>query len=77
MTGPSAQPHQGGPIQAPSSQRRLFLLRKVAASKSLKVEGSPSLWSSGLRIRLPMQGTWIQSLVPTCHGATKPVHPNY
>ena len=33
-----------------------------------------------LRIRLPMQGTWVQSLVredPTCRGATKPVHHNY
>jgi len=29
-----------------------------------------------LRIHLPMQGGWVQSLVwedPTCHGATKPV----
>ena len=28
-----------------------------------------------LRIRLPMQGTWVQALVresPTCHRATKP-----
>ena len=28
-----------------------------------------------LRIRLPMQGTWVRALVwedPTCHGATKP-----
>ena len=33
-----------------------------------------------LRIRLPMQGTQVRSLVredPTCHGATKPVHHNY
>ena len=33
-----------------------------------------------LRIHLPMQGTWVQSLVledPTCHGATKPVRHNY
>ena len=33
-----------------------------------------------LRIRLPMQGTWFQSLGrddPTCHGATKPGHHNY
>ena len=31
-----------------------------------------------LRICLPMQGIWVQSLVqedPTCHGATKPVGP--
>ena len=33
-----------------------------------------------LRIRLPMQGTQVQSLVredPTCHGATKPGCHNY
>ena len=32
-----------------------------------------------LRIRLPMQGTWVQSLVwedPTCLGATYPVGHN-
>ena len=32
-----------------------------------------------LRIRLSMQGTWVQSLVwenPTCHGATKSKHHN-
>ena len=33
-----------------------------------------------LRIRLPMQGTWVQALVredPTCRRATKPMHHNY
>ena len=33
-----------------------------------------------LRICLPMQGTWVQSLVwedSTCHGATEPAHCNY
>ena len=32
------------------------------------------------RILLPMQGTWVRSLVQedsTCHGAAKPVHHNY
>ena len=39
-----------------------------------------SLVAQWLRIRLPMQGTWVQVLVredPTCHGATKPVCHNY
>ena len=39
-----------------------------------------SLVAQWLRIRLPMQGTWFQSLGrddPTCHGATKPGHHNY
>ena len=33
-----------------------------------------------LRIPLPMQGTWVQALVPedpTYHGATKPMHHSY
>ena len=33
-----------------------------------------------VRIHLPMQGTWVQSLVwedPICHGATKPLCHNY
>ena len=39
-----------------------------------------SLVAQWLRIRLPMQGTWVQALVwedPTCRGATKPVRHNY
>ena len=39
-----------------------------------------SLVAQWLRIRLPMQRTWVQSLVledPTCHEATKPVRHNY
>ena len=39
-----------------------------------------SLVAQWLRIRLPMQGTWVRALVwedPTCHGATKLVHHNY
>ena len=43
------------------------------------MEGT-SLVVQWLRIRLPMQGTRVRSLVregPTCHGATKPVCHNY
>ena len=39
-----------------------------------------SLVGQWLRIRLPMQGTRVRSLVredPTCHGATKPMRHNY
>ena len=39
-----------------------------------------SLVAQGLRICLPMQGTWVQALVqedPICRGATKPVRHNY
>ena len=39
-----------------------------------------SLVVQWLRIRLPIQGTWVRALPredPTCHGATKPVRHNY
>ena len=39
-----------------------------------------SLVAQWLRIHLPMQGTWVWSLVwedPTCRRATKPMHHNY
>ena len=39
-----------------------------------------SLVAQWLRIRLPMQGTQVRSLVqedPTCRSATKPVRHNY
>ena len=39
-----------------------------------------SLVAQWLRIRLPMQGTWVRALVredPICHGATKPMSHNY
>ena len=40
---------------------------------TLNLEMGTSLVAQWLRIRLPMQGTWVQSLVwedPTCRGAT-------
>ena len=40
----------------------------------------PSLVAQWLRIHLPMQGTWVQSLIwedPTCHRAPKPMCYNY
>ena len=57
-------------------------------SKSLsdlsKVTQKEEFWVSlvmqWFRIRLPMQETWVRSLVredPTCRGATKPVRHNY
>ena len=39
-----------------------------------------SLMVQWLRIRLPMQETWVRALVrenPTCCGATKPMHHSY
>ena len=49
-------------------------------SPTVKNSGWTSLVAQWLRIRLPMQGTRIRSLVredPTCCGATKPKHQNY
>ena len=46
----------------------------------LKEHDRTSLVAQWLRIRLPVQGTRVQSLVwedPTCPGATKPVRHNY
>ena len=49
----------------------IFILYTILLGTSLVVQ-----W---LRIRLPMKGTWVQSVVrdPTCRGATKPTHRNY
>ena len=47
--------------------------------KKKSMQGT-SLVMQWLRIHLPMQGTWVRSLVwedPTCPGATKPMYHNY
>ena len=52
----------------------------VGAGKSKIHRTGASLMAQWLRIRLPMQGTWVRALGqedPTCRGATKPVHHNY
>ena len=52
----------------------------VSATQLPRERGQTSLGIQGLRACLPMQGTWIQSLIqeePTCHGATKPMRHNY
>ena len=52
----------------------------VPERKSPKIKkAGTSLVIRWLRIRLPVQGTGVQSLVwekPTCRGASKPVHHN-
>ena len=54
------------------------LLRSITCS-SKNLKGLP--WCSAVkRIYLPMQETWVGSLVredPTCHGVTKPACHNY
>ena len=57
-----------------------ILLRMNCQNTVSKVLGGASLVAQWLRIRLPMQGTQVQSLVgedPTCHRATKPMCHNY
>ena len=58
---------------APPGKPKIFLVVRVG------VIGT-SLVAQWLRICLPLQGTWVRSLVwedPTCHRATKPVRHNY
>ena len=53
-------------------------IAQVAGLRTWKL--GTSLVKQWLRIRLPMQGTWVRSLVredPTCCEATKPVCHNY
>ena len=45
-----------------------------------KINLRASLVAQRLRIRLPMQGTWVRALVwedPACRGAAGPVSHNY
>ena len=58
----------------------ILILEQVILPRIKRDITGTSLVAQWLRIRLPMQGTWVRSLVwedPTCHGATKPMHHNY
>ena len=55
-------------------------LYEIMCVKLENCKAGTSLVAQWLRICLPMQGAWVQSLVledPTCHGATNPVCHNY
>ena len=55
-------------------------LSDKATFESRPKEIGASRVAQWLRIRLPMQGTWVRALVqedPTCRGASKPVRHNY
>ena len=59
---------------------RLSCVPLIFPSMSKRSPSRASLVAQWLRIHLPMQGTWVRTLVqedPTCHGATKPGHHNY
>ena len=52
----------------------------LSHGKRIRKEKEASLVAQWLRIRLPMQGTWVRALAredPTCRGTTKPVRHNY
>ena len=75
---------EGGDSTIPqvSSNSKNSAILHVALPKQLESKYSSRDFPGvqWLRIRLPMQGTWVQSLAqenPTCHGATKPMHCNY
>ena len=54
--------------------------RGLLTRENRKITSGTSLVAQWLRIHLPMQGTWVRSLVwedPTCCGATKPLCHNY
>ena len=57
-----------------------FQTKKKQRQWHQKILTWTSLVAQWLGVCLPMQGTWVRSLVqedPTCRGATEPVHHNY
>ena len=59
-------------MQALALEAVILMVKTMGLGASLVVQ-----W---LRVRLPMPGTQVRSLVwddPTCRGAAKPVHHNY
>ena len=58
----------------------MMILEWLYGFKDQEFNSGASLVVQWLRIRLPMQGTWVRALVredPTCRGATKPVSHDY
>ena len=58
----------------------IFQYRKCTKHLNQEFDTGTSLVVQWLRICLPKQGTWLQSLVqedPTCRRATGPIHGNY
>ena len=62
-----------------SNCKCVHCISRLSLLKIIHIFGT-SLVVQWLRIHLPVQGTWVWSLVredPTCRGATKPVRHNY
>ena len=67
-------------LNPPHEPYLLFLLVQLANWMFLKNVSWTSLVVHWIRIHLPMQGTWVRSLVQedhTCLGATKPLYHSY
>ena len=67
-------------ILATSLSLNLYQHINKKLKKEWKFHLRASLVAQWQRIHLPMQETWVRSLVwedPTCSGATKPVYHNY
>ena len=65
---------------AKGSHKRFVAHSQYKSRQFLKINRETSLVLQWLRVCLPMQGTWVRSLVQqdsTCCGAAKPVCHNY
>ena len=74
------KPRYGGLSTLPGRQGRMGTSLSSQHPCVPKAQWGTSLVVQWYRICLPMQGTWVQSLVrgdPTCHGVTKPVPFDY
>ena len=71
--------YQVTPLYAPNSNQRNLSKNHQWLPRVFNINSRTSLVVQWLRIHLPMQGTWVQSVVgePTYHKATKPARPNY
>ena len=77
LYAPTAQ-HTRGTWESKQTVTETKMLSYLFLWRAAEQEEKPctSLVAQRLRIRLPMQGTWVWSLVwedPTCHEATEPV----
>ena len=91
IAGPCKEMSGSGPKKPQAPEQRFLILMYSDPSMFpfmvcgfgilfKKIPPQASLVAPWLRICLPVQGTWVRSLVwedPTCCRATKPVHHNY
>ena len=64
----------------PARERVESKLAEMRSEGLIKIPLGTSLVAQWIRIHLPMQGTWVRSLVredSTCCGAAEPMHHSY